>query len=241
MRMDHVYVFVLFLCLSVMQGGCSSPSSNEAGNASHRPREIGKSPGRITIDGKSGDWSEIRLVTQDVGSKERENASPRIDLKTVKLTHDGESLYFLLEAQPVSSGTVSIYVDSDGNKSTGVTSVLIGSKTKMPQLCGWDYIIKLTYSSYAVAGKTQPLLIYQVEKLEKTKYGHKSVLVGTHLNSRENHSYAGIEGKFQEIRIPFKTLGINLPTGIAFLFVEGSGGMFTEYDKHCRLVKVTLK
>lgn len=244
MNTHKIYLFILAVLLSFSITQCSGnrPSGRNEGALGSGSREIKKvATGKIVTDGRIEDWSDIGILTQDVGSKERGEHPPQIDLKLIKVTHDGDNLYFLLEAQPVAGGISSIYVDSDGNRATGLNSLIIGNKTGEFH-AGLDYTIKVTYSScMGIAGEVRPMLIYQVEKLKKAEYGYKSELVGRHRDSNNDPSCAGIRGKFQEIKIPFRLLDMKPSTDIAFLFVEGSGGMFTEYDKHCQLIKVNIR
>lgn len=234
MKKIYLSILILFLCFFVTQCSRKSPSG-ERGKASTFKRITRVHQGKIVIDGRVEDWNDIDPLTLDVGSKERGGSPPKIDLKSVKVTCDNDNLYFLLEATPVGGGIVNIYVDSDGNKSTGVDSLLIGRKMETVKFqAGWDYIIKLTYSFHAGSTKkVRPMLISQVEKFEKVKYGYQSKLVFEHKNNIHHSSYVGVKGRFQELRIPLQIFNIKLPTDIAFLFME--------YDKHCQLIKVTIK
>ena len=242
-NMKKIYLSILILLLCLFLAQCSRKSSSGGSGKASTFKRITQVPqGEIVIDGRVEDWNDIEPLTSDVGSKERGKSPPKIDLKSVKVTCDNDNLYLLLEAIPVGSGIVSICVDSDGNESTGVDSLLIGKKMKMVKFqAGWDYIIKLTYSFHAGPTiKTRPMLISQVEKFEKIKYGYRSKLVFEHKNNIHHPSYVGVEGRFQELRVPLQTLNIRPPADIAFLFMEG-GETMAKYDKHCQFIKVTIK
>ena len=228
MKKTYLSVVMIFLYVLLMKCDAHPFRRSEKIHKIHRV-----SPGKIVIDGKFEDWKSIKDLTTDVGSKERGKFPPRIDLKSVKCTYDGDNFYLLLEAKPV-HGAVIIYVDSDGSKSTGVDSLVIGQKMQVVKFQqGWDYVIKLTYApSY---------LTSQVEKIEKVKYGYKTKLVGKVRNSVNDPSYVGVGKRFQEVKVPLQILKIKPPTEIALLFMEGTGGMFTKYDKHCQLIKVKIE
>ena len=172
MNAPKIYLFILavFLSLSITQCSGNRPSGRSEGALGSGSMKIKKvATGKIITDGRIEDWSDIEILTQDVGSGERGEHPPQIDLKLIKVTHDGGNLYFLLEAQPVAGGISGIYVDSDGNGATGLNSLMIGNKMVEFQ-SGWDYIIKITYSSCMdIAGKVHPMLICQVEKLKKNR------------------------------------------------------------------------
>lgn len=232
--MQKLYFFipVLFFCLVLIQ--CGTAFSSQA--------TIKIPQSKIFIDGKTGDWDDIEPLTLDVGSSDRGDSAPDIDLKSIKVSYGDDNLYLLLEAEPV-GGEAIIYVDSDGDKSTGTDSLLLGKKLKSVKFqSGWDFIIKLNYSfQTGTAIKSQAMLIYQVEEFEKAQYGHKSRLVFGHKDSIQHPSYVAVEGRFQELKIPLEVLNIKAPTDITFLFMEGWGGMSTELDKHCQVIKARIE
>jgi len=227
------YVYFVIFLLVVFALGCSKGESPR-GKAL---KEIIKvSEDSITTDGNTREWEEIEALTSEVGSKERGTRSPRWDLREVKATWDEGNLYFLLEAVAGEEGPSAplalLYLDSDGDKSTGVNQLLLGPKMETVKFpAGWDYVVKLT-----------PLVIYQVERLEKVQYGHKSKLVGKHRSNYQDPSFVGVEGDIIEIRIPLEILNIEFPTKITFLFIEGDGGGFTDFSlsKHAELIKAVL-
>ena len=229
----YIYFIPLFLIVLVL--GCSKGESPR-GKASSLNKIVKVTEGSITTDGNPREWEEIEALTLEVGSEERGNRPPKWDLREVKATWDEENLYLLLEAIAGEEGPGAplalIYLDSDGNKSTGVNQLILGRKMETVKFpAGWDYIVKLT-----------PLVIYQVEKLEKVKYGHKSKLVGEHRSSYQDPSFVGVAGDIIELRIPLEIMDMETPTNITFLFIEGSGGGFTDFSlsQHTELIKAIL-
>lgn len=233
-----VFVLGLFIFFSLTSCG-GDRSSGKGGKSSPTKKIIAAAPRRIVTDGKSADWSGIEVLTPDVGSAERGEHPPEINLKSVKVTHDGNNIFFLLQAQHVGSGVVNIFVDSDGNKATGITRSLIGDKMKTVGFePGWDYIIKLTYSSsFDRTGKGEPYLISQVEKFKKAKYGYSTTLVDKHRNNKDDPVYVGVTKEFQELRIPFDVLEIKPPTAVNLLFVEGH----EECDEYGELIGAVIE
>ncbi|MFC1594770.1 hypothetical protein ACFL38_05530 [Candidatus Omnitrophota bacterium] len=230
--MKKIYFCILIVFFGLALARCSNGVSSTTALSS-------VAAGSISIDGRADDWDEIAALTSEVGLLERGNAAPRIDLKSIKAVSDGDNLYLLLEAKPVSGGVAHIYIDSDANAATGVDGILMGRKMDVVKLnVGWDYIVKLTYSSY---GGGIPLLISQVERFEKVAHGHKSELVFEHKDNKDNPSYVGATGSFQELRIPLEVLAVKPPTDLVFLFMEGKGGMSTEYDTNCQLIKAKIE
>lgn len=232
--------FILFLCFLLARCGQSFSGSSEGPQPRKSITKV--SPGTIIVDGRPNEWSDIEPLTSEVGSPQRGDSPPDIDLNSIKVTYDGVNLYFLLEAEHVGSGTAEVIVDPDGDESTGVEEHLKNGKGKSVKVeGGWEYVIKLTYSYESTsAGRTRPMLISQVEKFKKIKYGYRSELVFEHKDSIQHPSYVGIKGRFQELKIPLQVLAIKPPTDIAFLFVEGWTGR-AEYKRHCRLVKATIR
>ena len=102
---------------------------------------------------------------------------------------------------------------------------------------GWDYVVKLTYSTTSRGGT---YLISQVEKIKVVKYGYKSELVFEHKNSGDDPSWVGSSQNYQEIRIPLRVLGIQGPTKLAFLFIEGGRSVFTKVE-NCEFIKAALE
>ncbi|MHA1507022.1 MAG: hypothetical protein ACTSR0_07625 [Candidatus Asgardarchaeia archaeon] len=227
----YIYFIPLFLIVLVL--GCSK---GESPRREARKKIVKVTEGSITTDGNPRDWKEIEALTLEVGSKERGTNPPKYDLKEVKVAWDEKNLYLLLEAIAGKEGSDTplalIYLDSDGNKSTGINQLLLGRKMKIVEFpAGWDYIVKLT-----------PSVIYQVEKFEKVKYGYKSRLVGKHRSSYQDPSFVGVAGDIIEIKIPLEIMNIDSPTRITFLFIEGGGGGFADFSlsKHTELIKAVL-
>ncbi len=235
--------FLLVLSLAVFLTQCGPRPPAKKGKKTTKAKVIAVvADGKIVVDGDAGDWEEIGFLVKRIGLEERGKFPPRIDLKSAKAARDSGSLYLLLEAEPVSAGIAHIYIDSDGSKTTGVYDIMLGKKGEFPKLPqGWDYIIKLTYSSYTDGGRVLPMLTSQVEKFLRVEYGYMSKLVFGHKNNKDNPAYVGARGVRQELRIPLKALNIKPPTDIAFLFVEGTGNVFTEYSKHCKFVKAVCE
>ena len=217
---------VLFLVIS----GCGQNTSTDKTNRKS-VSVAGVPPGTIVIDGRANDWENVSAITPQVGLTDRGEMPPKIDLHSVKVTHDNKYIYFLLQAQPSGGGVVEIYVDADGEKATG-TSIPVVEKVVLD--AGWDFVIKLTYA----AG---PVLTTQVEKFIVLPNGYKSELAFEHKNSWEDRSYTATSRQFQEFRIPLNAMNMTPPTDVAFLFTEGWGGMRTKFDKHCQFIKATLE
>lgn len=227
------YVYFVLLLLVVFVLGCSKGES-PWGKALKKIVKV--TEGSITTDGNPGEWEEIKALTLEVGSKDRGTRPPKYDLREVKAAWDEKNLYLLLEAVAGEKGPGAplalIYLDSDGNKSTGVSQLLLGRKMETVEFpAGWDYIVKLT-----------PSVTCQVEKFEKIPYGHKSELVGKHRSSYSDPSFVGVAGDIIEIRIPLEIMNIDSPTRITFLFIEGSGGGFADFSlsQHGESIKAVL-
>ena len=132
------------------------------------------SKGNIEIDGRIGDWKNIGSLSENVGSEVRleydfmldRMVKPKdiADIKSVKAAFDDEHLFFLLQVeQPV--GNIAIFVDSDGNASTGEKDAIVLTKGKgrrfnLPH--GWDYAIQLKYSNIALGSQIMPLVVCRV-------------------------------------------------------------------------------
>ncbi|MCK4648754.1 hypothetical protein KAT51_04435 [bacterium] len=227
------YLCFILLFLLVLVLGCSR-SEFPGGKALKKIVKV--TEGSITTDGNPGEWEEIEALTLEVGSQDRGTRPPKYDLREVKAAWDEENLYLLLEAvvgeEGLGAPLALIYLDSDGNKSTGINQLLLGRKMKPVEFpAGWDYIIKLT-----------PSVTYQVEKFEKIPYGHKSELVGRRRTSYQDPSFVGVERDIIELRIPLEIMNIESLTRITFLFIEGSGGGFTDFSlpQHAELIKAVL-
>lgn len=240
MKKIYYSILILFLCFFLVR--CSKSSSSERGRPLTHKRIDKVAKGRIVIDGRAGDWSDIEPLTSEVGSTERGESPPKIDLKSIKAAYDDDNLYLLLEAADVGGGMAEICMDSDGNESTGVDLHLEDRKKEKVELQGgWDYVIKLTYSFQVTStGQSRPMLISQVEKFKKVKYGYQTALAFEHKNSIDHPSYVGVKGRFQELRIPLQALNVQPPTDAAFLFMEG-WTMDVEYDRHCQLIRIAIR
>ena len=231
MKKIPAIVIIIFICLFMAR--CSSSASLSGGSK----QSIAKvSDGQIIIDGEASDWQDIAPLISNVGSFDRGDRAPDIDIKSVKAAYDEDNLYILLEAMHVGAGIACIEVDSDGDSSTGVALSLKELDANFSK--GWDYIIKLTYSFSA---DREPMLISQIEKYKKIKHGYKSELVFDHRDNIEDPSYVGATSRYQELSIPLYVLGIVPPQDIGLMFVEGTGMMFTNYNQHCRAIKAKLE
>lgn len=227
------YLYFILLFLLVFAVSCSKGESPR-GKALKKIMKV--TEGSITTDGNPGEWEEIEALTLEVGSKDRGTRPPKYDLREVRAAWDEENLYLLLEAvvgeEGLGAPLALIYLDSDGNKSTGINQLLLGRKMKPVKFpAGWDYVVKLT-----------PSVTCQVEKLEKIPYGHKSELVGEHRSSYNDPSFVGVERDIIELRIPLGIMNIEPPTRITFLFIEGRGGGFTDFSlsQHTESIKAVL-
>lgn len=132
------------------------------------------SKGNIEIDGRIGDWKNIEFLSENVGSEVRleydfmldRMVKPKdiADIKSVKAAYDDEHLFFLLQVeQPV--GNIAIFVDSDGNASTGEKDAIALTKGKghrfnLPH--GWDYAIQLKFSNIIAGSRIMPLVVCRV-------------------------------------------------------------------------------
>jgi hypothetical protein len=131
-----VVLAVVGFVVSLMMGDGPGPGRKRGTSAGRKPAvaTLRAPRGPITVNGDGGDWSGIEPLWQEAGGTGRGQFGDGIDVKQVRFSKDDEKLYVFLHCSPsvaerfaakaTSDELCDIYIDTDGDPSTGCMDVL---------------------------------------------------------------------------------------------------------------------
>ena len=127
--MKKVFLAILATIAVVGMVSCNKDDNGKGGKGGKKAVEV-----NITIDGDLADWADVEVGAEVL----EETVETRAALLTLKAAADATNLYIYFEAQleeDQAAAPIDIFINSDGDTSTGFTSWLWSE-------VGWEFLLE---------------------------------------------------------------------------------------------------